>query len=88
MDNFNKLVYNAINHYYKSLDNLGYIPIEELNKIRALDAIDDVINILPQYITKEDCLYIMKALNCLNKLSCFIDSSHFLTQESILKENN
>ena len=86
MDKLNKLIYNAISHYYKSLDNLGYMPIEELNKIRALDAIGIIINMFPQYLTNEDCLYIMKALNCLSKSSCFIGSSHFLTQESILKE--
>ena len=88
MDEFNNITYRAIAYYYKQLENLGYMPTEDLDKIRALTAINDIINIFSQYITDEDYLSIMKALDCLSKSSCFIDFPHFLTQESIFKESN
>ena len=88
MDEFNNITYRAIAYYYKQLENLGYMPTEDLDKIRALTAINDIINIFPQYITEDDYLSIMKALACLNKSTCFIDFPHFLTQESIFKESN
>ena len=88
MDEFNNITYRAIAYYYKQLENLGYMPTEDLDKIRALDAINDIINIFPQYITEDDYLSIMKALACLHTSSSFLDFPHFLTQESIFKESN
>ena len=47
MDEFNNITYRAIAYYYKQLENLGYMPTEDLDKIRALTAINDIINIFP-----------------------------------------
>ena len=86
MDELDNITYKAIDYYFKSMETLGYIVKEDLLKIVALTAINDIFLLFSEHITDEDYTDIVKALLCLSK-SCFIDTPHFQSQESIFKDS-
>ena len=86
MDELDNITYKAIDYCFKSMETLGYIVKEDLLKTVALTAITDIFSLFPEYITDEDYTDIMKALLCLSN-SCFIDTPHFQSQESIFKDS-
>ena len=86
MDELDNITYKAIDYYFKSMETLGYIVKEDLLKIVALTAINDIFLLFSEHITDEDYTDIVKALLCLSK-SCFIDMPHFQSQESIFKDS-
>lgn len=87
MDKLNDITLKAIQRYFDYLDNMGYVTVNDFNVIRALDAINDLVNNFSQYITDKDYTLIMKALQCLGN-NCFIDQFSFKTQESIFKSSD
>ena len=86
MDELNLITFSAINNYYNYLDNLGYANYDDINKLVILSFINDIVNTFPQYITNKDYDTIVKTMLYLSK-SCFISAPHFLTQESLFKDN-
>ena len=86
MDELDNITYKAIDYCFKSMETLGYIVKEDLLKTVALTAITDIFSLFPEYITDKDYTDIMKALLCLSN-SCFIDTPHFQSQESIFKDS-
>ena len=86
MDELDNITYKAIDYCFKSMENLGYIVKEDLLKTVALTAINDIFLLFSEHITDEDYTDIMKALLCLSN-SCFIDTPHFQSQESIFKDS-
>ena len=86
MDELDNITYKAIDYCFKSMETLGYIVKEDLLKIVALTAINDIFLLFSEHITDEDYTDIVKALLCLSK-SCFIDTPHFQSQESIFKDS-
>ena len=87
MDELKLIVFSALKNYYDSLNMLGYVNYEDINKILILSYIDDLINTFPEYITNHDYNTIIKVLQCLSS-SCFISAPHFMTQESLFKDSN
>ena len=86
MDELNNITLKAIKYCFKNMEALGYIEKEDLLKTVALTAITDIFSLFPEYITDEDYTDIMKALLCLSN-SCFINTPHFQSQESIFKDS-
>lgn len=87
MEDINTLTFDAINNYYKYLDNLGYISNEETNRILVLIYINKILNKFQEYIIDQDINIIYKTLLCLSK-SCLIKPLQFAQVESILNSSN
>ena len=83
MDEITKLSYNAISRYFTSLSQFGYKNYNDVNKLLALLALDDMLNIFSEYIDENDLKSIVNAIYCLSGTTCLIDFPSYFNNNTL-----
>lgn len=84
MDEITKLSYNSIVKYYSTLNQFGYKSYEDVYKLIALNTLEELLNIFPEYITEKDLRAIYNAIYCLSGTTCLVDFPEYINDDSTI----
>ena len=71
LNNYNNLVTESLNRYFKLLEYTGYVNNNQVYQLIMLDIIGDIFNNYKEYITDEDMQLFSSLLPCLTN-NCLI----------------
>ena len=77
METLNILTFNSLDKIFNALNKTGYLNHCTINSTLALIYLCDILNNYSQYVSEEDYLCIINAIQCLSDSSCFIDLPNF-----------
>lgn len=72
MDNLNKLVFEALDNYFKALSKLGYLNTNITKQLLLLLFLRDFLERFEGVITEEDCNKICAIITCLQENCCLV----------------
>lgn len=83
MDEMTDISYDAVVRYFTSLAQFGYRSYGDVNKLLALLALDDVLNVFSEYIDEKDLRSIVNAIYCLSGTTCLIDFPSYVNDDTL-----
>lgn len=85
MDELNTVVYDALFRYFNVLRQFGYKSYGEVDKLIALIALYDLLQIFYEYIDDKDLREISDAIYCLCGTTCLIRFPEQFNEDSLIR---